>query len=167
MCKNLPELYNPTDNDILIVSTDACITHWGATLTALTNKALEKTEKLKELITQKTSLKQKKLVKYNSGTFTATQQNYPIHELETLAAIKAFKKWQIDLRPITFYLRTDSKYLIGFQKYNIKANYNQGRLIRWQMQLSQYSYIPVYIKGELNSIADSLTREYRNQLSKD
>ena len=76
MCKNLPELYNPTDNDILIVSTDACITHWGATLTALTNKALEKTERLKELITQKTSLRQEKLVKYNSGTFTATQQIY-------------------------------------------------------------------------------------------
>ena len=71
------------------------------------------------------------MVKYNSGTFTNTQQKYPIHELETLAAIKTFKKWQIDLRPITFYLRTDSKYLIGFQNYNIKANYNQGRLIRW------------------------------------
>ena len=49
--------------------------------------------------------------------------------------------------------------MIGFQNYNIKANYNQGSLIRRQIQISQYSYVPVYIKGELNSIADSLTRE--------
>ena len=88
MCNKLLELYNPSDNDIFIVSTDACITHWGTTLTALCGKKSETIERIKELVTQKTSLKQEKLVKYNSGTFTNTQQKYPIHELETLAAIK-------------------------------------------------------------------------------
>ena len=63
MCNKLPELYNPSDDDILIVSTDACITHWGATLTALCGKKSETIERIKELITQKTSLKQEKLVK--------------------------------------------------------------------------------------------------------
>ena len=57
MCNKLPELYNPSDDDILIVSTEACITHWGATLTALCGKKSEIVERIKELITQKTSLK--------------------------------------------------------------------------------------------------------------
>lgn len=63
MCNKLPELYNPSDDDILIVSTDACVTHWGATVTVLYGKKSETTEKIKKLITQKTSLKQKKVVK--------------------------------------------------------------------------------------------------------
>ena len=50
MCNKLPELYNPSDDDILIVSTDACVTHWGATVTVLYGKKSETTEKIKKLI---------------------------------------------------------------------------------------------------------------------
>ena len=95
MCNKLPELYNPSDDDILIVSTDECVTHWGATLTVLCGKKSETIERIKELITQKTSLEQDKLIKYSSGTFTNTQQKHPIHELETSAAIKTFKNGRL------------------------------------------------------------------------
>ena len=79
MCNKLPELYNPSDDDILIVSTDACITHWGATLTALCGKKSETIERIKELITQKTSLKQEKLVK-KSNKFRFKSWEKPFSE---------------------------------------------------------------------------------------
>lgn len=102
---------------------------------------------------------QKELVsKYLCGTFMDTEQRYPTHKLETLVVVKALRKWKIDLLPREFILRTDSKYVTGFKAYNIKGYYNQGRLIRWQAELSQFKYIPQYIKGEKNFLADTLTR---------
>lgn len=107
--------------------------------------------------------KELKLCKYVSGSFTDTERRYPIAELETLACVRVLEKWKIDLLSSRFLLRTDSKYLTGFWRYNIKADYKSGRLIRWQMKLQQFHPYIVYIKSETNCFADTLTREWSKQ----
>jgi hypothetical protein len=110
---------------------------------------------------QSKNIQVERLCKYISGTFSETEQRYPIHEKETLACLKTLRKWRIELLPKEFELRTDSKYLTGFIQYKIRSNFNQGRLIRWQLELRQFPAILKYIKSENNIIADTLTREWR------
>nr|QCH00491.1 polymerase polyprotein [Soybean chlorotic mottle virus] len=100
------------------------------------------------------------LCKYVSGTFTDTETRYPIAELEVLAGVKVLEKWRIDLLQTRFLLRTDSKYFAGFCRYNIKTDYRNGRLIRWQLRLQAYQPYVELIKSENNPFADTLTREW-------
>ena len=109
----------------------------------------------------KTDKYEHKLCKYISGTFSQAEQNYSTHERETLACLKTLKKWKIDLIQTRFELRTDSKYLLGFWRYKLQEDYCRGRLIRWQLQLHQFSPYLRYIKSENNHIADTLTREWK------
>ena len=157
LCKNLPELYIPEEDDYLIVETDASDKTWSGCLKA--KKAVKSLNKEKESLDSKYSLKEL-LCRYISGPFTPTEQRYTTHEKETFAAIKTIKKWRIDLLPKEFTLRTDSSYLTGFIRYNLQADYNQGRLVRWQMILLRYPIKIEYIKGTKNIIADTLTREW-------
>ena len=100
------------------------------------------------------------LCKYISGTFTDTESIYHIQELETPACVKILEKWKVELLPSRFLLRTNFKYLTGFWKYKIKADHRQGRLIKWQIKLQPFQPYNQYIKSELNSFADTLTREW-------
>ncbi|XP_071724351.1 uncharacterized protein [Rutidosis leptorrhynchoides] len=149
-CKNLPKLYNPQSDDYLIVETDASQETWAGCMKAKIN--IQSSNNTKEV---------ERLCKYISGTFSETEQRYPIHEKETLACLKILRKWRIELLTKEFELRTDSKYLTGFIHYKIKSNFNQGRLIRWQLELRQFPAVAKYIKSENNVIADTLTREWR------
>ena len=157
LCEKLPELYIPEENDYLIVETDASDITWSGCLKA--KKAIKSLEQEKESLDSKYPPKEL-LCRYISGTFTPTEQRYTTHEKETLAAIKSLKKWKIDLLPKEFTLRTDSSYLTGFIRYNLKVDYNHGRLVRWQLFLLQYPIKIEYIKGDKNVIADTLTREW-------
>ena len=190
----LPELYNPTKEDFLIIETDASQTTWAGCMRALPNGKAKlslnekgyKIEESKDLQSKESETSREgtdtiksidysaskilikdteklHLCKYISGTFTDTESRYHIQELETLACVKILEKWKIDLLPSRFLLRTDSKYLTGFWKYKIKADHKQGRLIRWQMKLTQFEPYIQHIKSEQNSFADTLTREWSNQ----
>jgi hypothetical protein len=44
----------------------------------------------------------------------ATEKNYPIHEKELLAIIRALKKWRADLLGSPIYVYTDHKRLKNF-----------------------------------------------------
>lgn len=179
LCQRLPELYNAKESDLLIIATDASNGYWGAVMTAVTSVHIKdyginlddlfpKEQHTAQALSSqyqffgtKDFAKNELLTKYASGTFTDTEKRYPIHELETLAVLNTFRKWKVDLLSKPFILKTDSKYVTGFLRYKIKANYNQGRLIRWQLELSQFNYRTFYIKGSENFGPDTLTREWK------
>jgi len=141
MCKNLPVLNLPNEEDDLILETDASNEHWSAVL------------KIKE---------GEKLCKYCSGSFNKAECNCPTMEKEILAVIRGIEKFLIFLAPKPFLIRTDCKGILGFVKKNLSNMQAQGRLLRWQLWLNQFSFSIEHIQGSKNSLADSLTRELAN-----
>lgn len=194
--KSLPELYNATLDDFIIICTDASNEVWAGCMLALPGgrkeiedyylshspeeshnleREVPKDQKLfkdlsnkllyrghiKSSTLPKFSITKLRLCKLTSGTFTKPEQNYTVHEKEVLACVKTLQKWKVDLIQTRFELRTDSKYVTGFWRYNLKESYNRGRLLRWQLKLKQFSPFVRYIRSEENSLADTLTREWR------
>jgi len=74
ICKNLPVLNFPNEEDDLILEIDASNEHWSAVL------------KIKE---------GEKLYKYCSGSFNKAECNYPTMKKEILAVIRRIKKFLI------------------------------------------------------------------------
>ena len=91
-------------------------------------------------------------VAYDSHSFKGAELNYPVHEKELLAIIRALAKWRTDLLSYRFEIWTDHKTLIHFD--------NQRDLSRHQAQwmefLSQYDASINYIPGDENCMADAL-----------
>ena len=93
-------------------------------------------------------------VAFDSMTFKNAELNYPVHEKELLAIIRALKKWRVDLLGSPFLIYTDHKTLKNF---NIQKDLSQ-RQARWMEFMSQFDAKVVYIKGKENTIADALSR---------
>lgn len=53
-------------------------------------------------------------VAFDSMTFKGAELNYPVHEKELLAIIRALKKWRVDLLGSPFFIYTDHKTLQNF-----------------------------------------------------
>jgi hypothetical protein len=64
----------------------------------------------------------------------AAEKNYPIHEKELLAIIRALKKWRADLLGLPIYIYTDHKTL---ENFNTQKDLSCCQLC-WQEFLSQY-----------------------------
>ena len=84
----------------------------------------------------------------------STEKNYPVHEKELLAIIRALKKWRSDLLGTHFYVYTDHRTLENFGTQKDLS----CRQLRWQEFLSQYDLTITYIRGEDNTVADALSR---------
>lgn len=95
-----------------------------------------------------------KPVAFDSMTFKGAELNYPVHEKELLAIIRALKKWRSDLIGVPFTIFTDHKTLENFHRQRELSR----RQARWMEFLSQYDCKIIYIKGENNSVADALSR---------
>lgn len=93
-------------------------------------------------------------VAYDLMQLKAAELNYPTHEKELLAIVRALRKWRTDLLGIQFEVYTDHKPLKEFKK---QKNLSR-RQACWQEFLGQYDFEIEYIPGELNSPADSLSR---------
>ena len=93
-------------------------------------------------------------VAFDSMTFKGAELNYPVHEKELLAIIRALKKWRTDLIGVPFTIFTDHKTLENFHSQRELSR----RQARWMEFLSQYDGKIVYVKGESNSVADALSR---------
>ena len=93
-------------------------------------------------------------VAFDSMTFKGAELNYPVHEKELLAIIRALRKWRTDLIGVPFTVFTDHKTLENFHNQRELSR----RQARWMEFLSQYDGKIVYIKGEHNSVADALSR---------
>ena len=93
-------------------------------------------------------------VAFDSSTFKGPELNYPVHEKEMLAIIRALKKWRTDLIGVPFYIYTDHKTL---QNFSTQRDLSR-RQARWMEFLSQYDGNIIYVKGEDNTVADALSR---------
>ena len=93
-------------------------------------------------------------VAFDSTTFKGAELNYPVHEKEMLAIIRALKKWRADLIGVPFLIYTDHKTLENFHQQRELSR----RQARWMEFLSQYDGKIVYVKGDENSVADALSR---------
>jgi len=92
-------------------------------------------------------------VAFDSQQLNSAQLNYPVHEKELLAIIRALTKWRVDLLGSEILIYTDHRTLEAF---NGQRNLSR-RQCRWQEFLAQYDYKIIYIKGEDNTVADVLS----------
>jgi hypothetical protein len=93
-------------------------------------------------------------VAFDSMTFKGAELNYPVHEKEMLAIMRALKKWRADLIGVPFQIYTDHKTLQNFTSQRDLSR----RQARWMEFFSQYDGHIVYVKGEDNTVADALSR---------
>jgi hypothetical protein len=93
-------------------------------------------------------------VAFDSMTFKGAELNYPVHEKELLAIIRALKKWRSDLLGSSFNIYTDHKTL---ENFNTQKDLSR-RQARWMEIMSQFDAKIVYVKGEDNTVADALSR---------
>jgi hypothetical protein len=93
-------------------------------------------------------------VAYDSRAFKGAELNYPVHEKELLAIIRALAKWRTDLLGYQFEVWTDHRTLEHFGTQRDLSR----RQARWMEFLSQYDATIHYLPGDQNSAADALSR---------
>lgn len=101
------------------------------------------------------------ICRYCSGSFKQAEKNYHSNEKEILALIRTIKAFKAYLLPVRFTARTDNTNVKYFINTNISGDYKQARLVRWQQYLNYYDFDIVHIAGNVNVLADVLTRELK------
>jgi len=94
-------------------------------------------------------------VAYYSKTMIPAEINYPIHDKEMLAIIRALEAWRPELEgsPIRIRIVSDHKAL----EYFMTTKALSGRQARWAETLSRFNFMLTYKPGSQNR-ADPLTR---------
>ena len=93
-------------------------------------------------------------VAWDSVQLSQAEKNYPTHEKEMLAIVRALKKFRADLLGVQFTVYTDHRTLECFQRQRDLSR----RQARWQEFLAEYDFEVVYVKGKENMVADALSR---------
>jgi hypothetical protein len=80
--------------------------------------------------------------------------NYPVHDKELMAIVKAFKDWRLYLSETTHVVKVyiDHKNLTYFTTTQVL----NGRQVRWAESLADYNFHICYKKGSENTRADVL-----------
>jgi hypothetical protein len=100
------------------------------------------------------------LVRFTSGKWNQTQSKYSTIKKEMLSIIKCISKFQSDLLNQKFLLRIDCSSAKSIIEKDVKNLVAKHIFASWQAQLSAFEFDIQYIKGENNSLADYLTREF-------
>ena len=102
-----------------------------------------------------------RLISNFSKKLSGPELNYPIHDKELMAIIKAFEEWEQYLigakHTITVY--TDHKNLTHF----LTTKVLNKRQVRWAEYMSQFDVKIIYRKGNENGRADALSRRSDHQ----
>lgn len=93
-------------------------------------------------------------VAFYSKPLNDAERNYPVHEKEMLAIVRALKKWRADLIGTPFFVYTDHRTL---EYFHVQRDLSR-RQLRWNEVLADYDGKIVYIKGNDNTVADALSR---------
>ncbi|THH11766.1 hypothetical protein EW146_g7926 [Bondarzewia mesenterica] len=93
-------------------------------------------------------------VTFDSMQLSGPALNYPVHEKELLAIVRALEVFRTDLLGMPFIVRTNHHTLENFASQRDLSH----RQARWQEFLSQYSYKIEYVPGAENTVADALSR---------
>jgi hypothetical protein len=95
---------------------------------------------------------------FMSKKFTATQMNYRIFKMETIAILEALLEWKDKLLGRKIFVVTDHKAL-EFFKTQRRLNSQQ---LCWMEFLARFDLDIKYVKGETNLVADALSRYFEN-----
>ena len=96
-------------------------------------------------------------IAYFSRTLSNAEQKQSAVELEAMAVVEAFRKWEQFIRSYPTSVLTDQK-AIAFIFSRQKSRIKNEKLIRWRLELSQYRYEISYRPGSQNLSADALSR---------
>jgi hypothetical protein len=110
------------------------------------------------LVSQGNDWKTAKIAAFYSVKLNSAQQNYPVHEIEMLAGIETMLRHSDILQGARFKWVTDHKGLT----YLLNQKNLSGRQARWLEKISSFDFEVVYVPGEENSVADTLSRIYSN-----
>ncbi|KMQ84177.1 reverse ribonuclease integrase, partial [Lasius niger] len=95
-----------------------------------------------------------RVIAYASRTLNAAERNYSATELECLAVIWGIRRMREYLEGYRFTVVTDHQALRWLQRLETPT----GRLGRWMFELQQHDFDIRYRKGDLNQVADALSR---------
>ena len=85
----------------------------------------------------------------------SAEMNYPIHDKELLAIVKALQEWTPELKGQPFEVRTDHK----AREYFLTSKKLSERQIRWYEFLSEFPSMTIkWQPGKDNAMADALSR---------
>lgn len=93
-----------------------------------------------------------------------TEQRYSITEKELLAVVEGVKHYEYYLPGRKFNRITDHKAL---EAINTKGELSTARLERLREKLEEYNFTITYREGENNIKADLLSRQYKEQKSRE
>jgi hypothetical protein len=110
------------------------------------------------LVSQGNDWKTAKIAAFYSAKLNSAQQNYPVHKIEMLAGIETMLRHSDILQGARFKWVTDHKGLT----YLLNQKNLSGRQARWLEKISSFDFEVVYVPGEENSVADTLSRIYSN-----
>jgi hypothetical protein len=143
MCTQ-PVLRQPDNSKPFFLSTDASAYDVGAVLSQ------------KGELNPRTKKPTQHPIAYYSSTFTPTERNYDIYELELLAIIKSLHHWHPHLarteEPVT--VLTDHANLTYWKELR-KVN---CRLARWFGELQDYNLCIQHVPGKTHTAPDMLSR---------
>ena len=131
---NPPLLRHPRPNDPFIVDTDASRLGLGAVLLQINAQGQEQP------------------VEFASRLLRKHEKNYAVREIEALGILWACETFRHWLLPHPFIVRTDH------QSLEILDKVEDGRLLTWKIRLRPYSFNILYRRGNLNVVADCLSR---------
>ena len=100
------------------------------------------------------------LSRFTSGKWNPAQLKYSTIQKEVLSIVKCISKFQDDLLNQEFLLRIDCKAAKDIFEKDVKNVAAKQIFARWQSLLSIFDFKIEFIKGELNSLPDFLTREF-------
>ena len=92
-------------------------------------------------------------VAFDSKSLKGAELNYPVHKKELLTIIHVLHKWKVNLIGSPFFVYTDHKTLLNFHT-QWDLSWCQAC---WMEELAIYDCKFVYVKGELNTVANSLS----------
>lgn len=95
-----------------------------------------------------------KPIAFTSRTLTRQERNYSVTEKECLAVLFGVEKFRGYVEGSEFTVETDHSSLLWLYKLKDPI----GRLARWCLRLSQFSFKIIHRKGSQNVVADFLSR---------
>ena len=100
------------------------------------------------------------IVRYHLGIWLGAQINYLTVKKKVLSIVLYISKFQSDLIKKNFLLKIDYKDAKDILQKDVKNLVSKQIFARWQALLSNFDFEIEFIKGELNSLPDFLTREF-------
>ena len=141
--KQLPCIVIPSPHAFKIVETDAANIGYGGILKQVAKDYAKE-----------------QIVRFHSGSWTTTQQNYSTIKKELLSIILCVSKFQNDLFNQKFLIRVDCKNAKEVLQKDVQNLVSKQSFAKRQAILSVFDFDIEYIKGETNSIPDFLTCEF-------